>query len=83
MSICSSIAVKPQITVEDWFRNNRRYSTEHEELSGLAFNTRQKSNELRDLSTIETSLNQQVTKELLSDRYTWKILLDQSAGIVK
>lgn len=58
----------PYITLKDWFRNAQQYARKHAELSDLSFKVRQKSNEIRDRSTIDTSLNQQLTQELLVER---------------
>lgn len=68
MSLHIGDNLKPKISVEDWFRNHRQRVKEYNELSELGFSTRQKSAELRDVSTIETQLNQKLTNDLLTER---------------
>lgn len=68
MSIYTTTWVRPQITVEDWFKNNQQYDIKQKELSNLAFNMRRQANEIIDVSKIETLLNQQISNELLNER---------------
>lgn len=68
MSLHIGDTLKPKISVEDWFRNQRQRVQEYDELSELGFSTRQKSAELRDVFTIETQLNQKLTNDLLTER---------------
>lgn len=68
MSIYTTTGVRPQITIEDWFKNNQQYDIKQKELSNLAFNIRRQANEIIDVSTIETTLNQEISNELLNER---------------
>lgn len=59
---------QPYIALKNWFRNAEQYARKHRELFDQSFNVRRKSSEIRAVTSIDTSLSQQLTSELLVER---------------